>query len=133
VGAGATMKLAINLPLMISWQAYGEAFALCRDLDFEPQRLLDLFTDTSGANNALKARAPMIAAGLEGGDSRPVAFDLDSARKDLRTMLAEAKVRGADLPLIERTLACFDAAARDGNGALDASHQPVYWRRRKIP
>ncbi len=28
VGAGASMKLAINLPLMVGWQAYGEAFAI---------------------------------------------------------------------------------------------------------
>src|SRR2546427_49450 len=39
VGAGATMKLAINLPLMVSWQAFGEAFALCRDLGFDAARL----------------------------------------------------------------------------------------------
>ena len=39
VGAGAPMKLAINLPLMIGWQAYGEAFALVRDLGWEPKRL----------------------------------------------------------------------------------------------
>ena len=24
------MKLAINLPLMVAWQAYGEAFAIAR-------------------------------------------------------------------------------------------------------
>jgi 3-hydroxyisobutyrate dehydrogenase len=29
VGAGATMKLAINLPLMVYWQAFGEALAMC--------------------------------------------------------------------------------------------------------
>jgi 3-hydroxyisobutyrate dehydrogenase len=131
VGAGATMKLAINLPLAISWQAYGEAFALCRDLGFEPARLLDLFADTSGGTNALKGRAPLIAAALAGRDSGPVNFDVDTARKDLRTMLAEAQARGVELPLIERTLACYDAASRDGNGSLDASHQSVYWSRRK--
>src|SRR5436309_1124497 len=30
VGAGASMKLAINLPLLVFWQAFGEALALCR-------------------------------------------------------------------------------------------------------
>jgi len=30
VGAGSSMKLAINLPLMVAWQAYGEAFAIAR-------------------------------------------------------------------------------------------------------
>ncbi len=32
VGAGASMKLAINLPLLVFWQAFGEALALCRPL-----------------------------------------------------------------------------------------------------
>src|SRR3954466_3200671 len=57
VGAGSTVKLAINLPLMISWQAFGEAFALCRDLKLSPEQLVGLFTDVSGTTNAIKARA----------------------------------------------------------------------------
>src|SRR5207302_2809726 len=68
VGAGATMKLAINLPLMVSWQAFGEAFALCRDLGIDPQRLVSLFTDLLATTNALKARGPMIATMMIGGD-----------------------------------------------------------------
>ena len=30
VGTGSSAKLTINLPLMVSWQAYGEAFAIAR-------------------------------------------------------------------------------------------------------
>ena len=52
VGTGASMKLAINLPLMVAWQAYGEAFAIARSAGWEPKRLLDLFVDTNGANPA---------------------------------------------------------------------------------
>ena len=91
VGAGATMKLAINLPLMISWQAFGEAFALCRDLGIEPARLLSLFTDISATTNALKARAPMVVAMMNGGDPGGVTFTVDSGAKDLRTMVAEGQ------------------------------------------
>jgi 3-hydroxyisobutyrate dehydrogenase len=131
VGAGSATKLAINLPLMVSWQAFGEAFAMCRDVGLDPQRLLDLFTDTSGATNALKGRAPMIVAMLEGRDAGAVTFDIDSGRKDLRTMLAEGKARGIELPLIERTLASFDAASQDGWGMRDGSSIPVYWSTRK--
>ena len=36
VGSGAGMKLAINLPLMIYWQALGEALAVSRHLNIEP-------------------------------------------------------------------------------------------------
>jgi 3-hydroxyisobutyrate dehydrogenase len=133
VGAGASMKLAINLPLMIYWQALGEALAISRHLGLDAARVMDLFADTSGGPNVLKIRGPMIAKMLAGGDNVPGAFALDSGRKDLRTMLAEAKTRGIELPLIERTLACFDEASQAGWGARDASGQAVYWSRRGKP
>jgi 3-hydroxyisobutyrate dehydrogenase len=127
VGAGATMKLAINLPLLISWQAFGEAFALCRDLGVTPERLMNLFTDISATTNALKARAPMIAVMMAGGDPGGVTFTVESALKDLRTMAAEGRDRGTELPLTERALACFDEANRNGCGPRDASSLAVYW------
>ena len=54
VGAGASMKLAINLPLMVAYQALGEAYVLCRHLGADPRWLMELFADTSGAPNVLK-------------------------------------------------------------------------------
>ncbi len=85
VGAGASMKLAINLPLLVFWQAFGEANALIRHLKLDPEFLVELFADTSGGANVLKARGPAIAAALGGRDPGPAAFDVDSIRKDLRT------------------------------------------------
>jgi 3-hydroxyisobutyrate dehydrogenase len=130
VGTGSSMKLAINLPLMITWQAYGEAFAICRDVGFEPKRLVDLFSDISATNNAFKARAPAIVTMLEGGDPGPATFDIASGVKDLKTMLAEGKSRGVELPLIERTLACFEEANRAGYGDRDGAAIPVFWSKR---
>jgi len=83
VGAGTRMKLAINLPLMVYWQALGEALALCAPLGLDPARVMDIFADTSGGTNALKARGPAIAGVLKGESIRTVTFDVDSARKDL--------------------------------------------------
>src|SRR5262245_12714424 len=54
VGSGAVMKLTINMPLMIYWQALGEALALCRPLGLDPARIMDLLSDTSGGPNVLK-------------------------------------------------------------------------------
>ena len=130
VGAGATMKLAINLPLLISWQAFGEAFALCRNLDIEPQRLLSVFTDISATTNALKARAPMVAAMMADSDPGATTFTLDSACKDLRTMAAEGNGRGIELPLTRQALVCFEEAGRSGVASSDASALAVYWSRR---
>jgi 3-hydroxyisobutyrate dehydrogenase len=130
VGAGATVKLAINLPLMISWQAFGEAFALCRDLGIEPQRLLNLFTDISATTNALKARAAMVVAMMDGGDPGGITFTVDSGVKDLRTMVAEGRARRLELPLTERALACFEEASRSGWAASDAAALAVHWSKR---
>jgi 3-hydroxyisobutyrate dehydrogenase len=127
VGAGSSMKLAINLPLLVAYQALGEAYTLCRHLGIDPAPLMELFADTSGAPNILKVRGAAIADALSGKPPGAPAFDVDSIRKDLRTMLAEARLHGATLPLAERTLAVYDDAARDGWGARDGSALPSYW------
>ncbi len=132
VGAAASVKLAINLPLMVSWQAFGEAFALCRDTGMKPEQLVNLFIDISATTNALKARAPMIAAMLAGGgDTAGATFTVDSGLKDLRTMAAEGKARGIELPLVERAAGCYEEASRSGWGPRDGSAVAVYWSGRK--
>jgi 3-hydroxyisobutyrate dehydrogenase len=129
VGAGAAMKLAINLPLMVFWQAFGEALSLCEPLGIDPARLMDIFADTSGGPNVLKVRGPAIATALAGKDLGAATFDVDSMRKDLRTMLEEARALGRELPVTQRALECFDRAARAGLGAADAAMLPASWLR----
>jgi len=133
VGSGAVMKLTINMPLMIYWQALGEALALCRPLGLDPARIMDLLSDTSGGPNVLKVRGAGVAAMLRGGDAGPVTFDVDSALKDLRTMLAEGKARGVELPLVEQTLACYEETRQKVSGAAEVSAVSVYWSGRKAP
>jgi 3-hydroxyisobutyrate dehydrogenase len=131
VGAGASMKLAINLPLIVFYQALGEAYALTKHLNKDTAWMMDLFADTSGGPNILKVRGPNIAKALAGQDPGPPAFDVDSIRKDLRTMLAEAGAKGFDLPLVARTLSIFDEAAEKGWGKRDGSSLPAYWTTRQ--
>jgi 3-hydroxyisobutyrate dehydrogenase len=130
VGAGSTVKLAINLPLMISWQAFGEAFALCRDLGISPEKLVGLFTDVSASTNAIKARAAMVVALLAGNDPGGVTVTVETAAKDLRNMAAEGRAHGLELPLTERALACFEEAARNGYAPEDAATLAAYWSKR---
>jgi 3-hydroxyisobutyrate dehydrogenase len=130
IGAGAAGKLAINLPLMIYWQAFGEALALVQPLGVDPARLVDLFADTSGGPNVLKTRGKAIAEELAGGYTGPVTFDVDSMRKDLVSMIAEGNALGVDMPLSSRTLACFDDAAREGLGDKDCAVIPARWARK---
>jgi 3-hydroxyisobutyrate dehydrogenase len=130
VGSGTSLKLAVNLPLVVYYQALGEAYSLCRHLGLEPERIVDLFSDTSGGANILKARGAMIAKGMSGDDPQPVTFDVDSFRKDLRTMLAEGEERGFSLPVTEQVLSVYEEASRDGWGARDGTSLAGYWSSR---
>jgi 3-hydroxyisobutyrate dehydrogenase len=125
VGAGATVKLAINLPLLVYWQALGEALALCGPLDIDPARLMDIFADTSGGTNALKGRAPALAAVMKGQAPGPVASDVELARKDLAAMIEEAGALDVALPVSASALACYEQAAREGRAGTDMSLVPV--------
>jgi len=127
VGAGAAMKLAINLPLSVYWQAFGEALALCKPLGIDPAKLMEIFSETSGGPNVLKGRGPSLAVALKGTPPDPVTFDVDSIRKDLRTMIEEGKSLGRDMPLTARALECYDEASRDGIGAADAVMLTARW------
>jgi 3-hydroxyisobutyrate dehydrogenase len=131
VGTGASMKLAINLPLMVAWQAYGEAFAIARAAGWEPKRLLDLFVDTNGANPALKNRAEMIVTMLEGRDPGPTTFSIANGVKDLRTMVETGEANGADMRVTKATLTGFEDATKNGFGGGDGSRMSVYWATRK--
>ncbi|MBI3371998.1 MAG: NAD(P)-dependent oxidoreductase [Betaproteobacteria bacterium] len=129
VGSGASMKLAINLPLLVYWQVLGEALSLCQPLGLDPARVIDIFTETSGAPLALRARGPLIAAALQGKDTGPANSDLDLARKDLRLMIEEAGALGLRLPVTSRALECFDEASREIPDSTDAMTLPAHWLR----
>lgn len=130
VGAGASVKLAINLPLLVYYQALGEALSLCQSVQIEPARLVDIFADTSGGPNMLKVRGATIAATLAGKETTPVTFDVNLMCKDLRTMLEEATALGVSLPLTALALETYDKVAREGFGASDATMLPAHWLRR---
>jgi 3-hydroxyisobutyrate dehydrogenase len=115
---------------MVAWQAFGEAFALVRELGIPPERLVDIFADTNGANNAVRSRAAKIAMVMQDKDTGPVTFSLANAVKDARTMVQEGKARGVELPLIAKAAECFTEAAEAGWAGKDASAQPVFWSRR---
>ncbi|MEP9377318.1 NAD(P)-dependent oxidoreductase [Aquabacter sp. CN5-332] len=127
VGAGSSMKLAINLPLLVYYQALGEAYTLCSKVGLDTKWLVEFFSDTSGGMNVLKARPDPIAASLAGKDTGAATFSVDGIRKDLRTMIAEAQELGAELPVTAATLKVYDEAADKGLGNKDGSMLVGYW------
>jgi 3-hydroxyisobutyrate dehydrogenase len=129
VGAGAALKLAINLPLLVYWQALGEALALCEPYKFDPKFLIDLFAESTGGPNALKTRGPSIVTSLSGGEVAVTAA-LDTLSKDTKLMLETAAAQGHDSPIIAGVSKAFADAQSEGMGHLDCSAYPAYWARK---
>ena len=130
LGAGATMKLAVNLPLLVYWQALGEALTLCEPLKLAPDRLIDILSDTAGAPTAMKGRGAVIAKGLSGAPRGETAFGISAAKKDLATAVQFAASLHAALPVASSALACFEEAEAAGLGNADATTISVRWPQR---
>jgi 3-hydroxyisobutyrate dehydrogenase len=127
LGAGATMKLAINLPLMVYWQTFSEALSLVQPLGLDPARVVDILADTSGGPNMLKVRGAAIAQALAGTGNGAVSVDVATMRKDMRAMLAQAAELQTRLPLTELALRTFEQASAQGLDAADCTQLPVWW------
>jgi 3-hydroxyisobutyrate dehydrogenase len=130
LGAGATLKLAVNLPLLVYWQALGEALTICKPLNLPADRLIDILSDTAGAPTAMKARSANIAKALAGEPMGEAAFGLSAAKKDLATAVQFATSIHAELPVTASALACFEEAEAAGLGDADATAASVRWPQR---
>ena len=133
LGSGATMKLAINLPLLVYWQALGESLTLCKPLNLPADRLIDILSDTAGTPTAMKGRGAIIAKVLSGQPLGPTAFGLSAAKKDLATAVQFAASLHAELPVAASALVCFEEAEAAGLGEADATAISSRWPERSRP
>jgi 3-hydroxyisobutyrate dehydrogenase len=130
LGAGATIKLAVNLPLLVYWQALGEALTICRPLNLPADRLIDILSDTAGTPTAMKGRGATIARVLGGQPLGETAFSLSAAKKDLAAAVQFANSIHAQLPVAASALACFEEAEAAGLGDADATTVSTRWPQR---
>ena len=128
VGAGSSLKLAVNLPLLVFWQAFGEALSLVSHLNLPPERLIDILTDTPGASGAFKVRAPQFVSRLQGHPAFDASFNLSSIRKDLQTMQAEAEGLGTSLPVVSAAIQAYTQAIDAGLEDADSIEQSLFWK-----
>lgn len=131
LGSGSMMKLAVNLPLLVYWQALGEALTICKPLNLAADRLIDILSDTSGTPTAMKGRGPAIAKVLGGAPPGETAFSLAAARKDLACALQFGASIHAELPVTASALACFEEAEAAGLGNADATSVSTHWTQRR--
>jgi 3-hydroxyisobutyrate dehydrogenase len=74
----------------------------------------------------MKVKAATLVETLAGREAAAT-FDIDSMRKDLRLILAEAAEGGFNLPVAETILVAFDEAAAAGWGQRDSAWIPAFW------
>jgi 3-hydroxyisobutyrate dehydrogenase len=126
-GAGAKMKLAVNLPLMVYWQTLGEALSIIDGLAVDPKRVVEILSESSGGPNMLKVRGGMIANAMANLPNETITVNLATMRKDVKAMLEQGELNGRSMPLTEATLQHFERAASLGLDAADCSAYPVWW------
>jgi 3-hydroxyisobutyrate dehydrogenase len=127
LGSGSMMKLAVNLPLLVYWQALGEALAICQPLNLPADRLIDILSDTAGTPTAMKGRGAIIAKVLSGAPLGETAFGLNAAKKDLATAVQFGRSIHAELPVTASALACYEEAEAAGLGDADATTISTRW------
>jgi 3-hydroxyisobutyrate dehydrogenase len=125
------MKLAVNLPLLVYWQALGEALTICKPLNLPADRLIDILSDTAGTPTAMKGRGAVIAKVLGGAPLGETAFGLNAATKDLATAVQFGASIHAELPVTASALACYEEAEAAGLGDADATAISTRWTRRE--
>ena len=128
-GAGAAMKLAVNLPLMVYWSALGEAASLALSKGIDPALAFDILTDSSGAIVPAKKRVPPILKMLTEGDPGGVGLSMTNGVKDLQLMCDLAEKSGGPSGVVSAALAMAKAAAEDGWADYDCSLVGVHAQR----
>jgi 3-hydroxyisobutyrate dehydrogenase len=131
LGSGSMMKLAVNLPLLVYWQALGEALTICKPLNLPADRLIDILSDTAGTPTAMKGRGAVIAKVLGGAPLGETAFGLNAAKKDLASAVQFGASIHAELPVTASALACYEEAEAAGLGDADATAVSTRWTQRK--
>jgi 3-hydroxyisobutyrate dehydrogenase-like beta-hydroxyacid dehydrogenase len=124
LGAGATMKLAVNALVHAINVALSEALVLAEKAGVARSAAYDVFAAGAGA-------APYVLykrAAFEHPDETPIAFSLDLAAKDLELIVGLAAEVGARMDQAAVNRATVRAAMAAGLGSRDASAVATFLR-----
>lgn len=120
-GAGAAMKLAINLPLVVYFEALGEAMALTEKAGIDRKLAGDILLDSNGAAKVAGARMGWIVDAVGGKMPKDVGFAISGAKKDATLMSKLSSEWGFDAPTVNAARRAYAAADKDGWGDRDLS------------
>lgn len=127
VGAGHTMKLAVNLLMANYLQALAEGLALGAQNGLKMDQMLDVFANSPLANGILNNKLPRLRGG-------PVSMTLDlkTLRKDAQSALAAGVAAGVPMPATAGALDALAAANAAGWGDEDIGEIVAFLRDRMI-
>ncbi len=121
-GSGTTMKLVLNMPMAVYWQALAESLAIGTQAGLSLAQMLDLIADSPASIGALRMKIPAIL-----GQDDEVNFDITGVRKDLLAMIINGQMLGVPTPSAAVTLQSFAAATAAHHGADDLARFIPYY------
>jgi 3-hydroxyisobutyrate dehydrogenase len=126
VGAGAAMKLALNVIVHATGQALAEALVLAERSGISTATAYEVFAQSAVASPVLAFRRDKFMD----PEGAPATFQISLARKDLQLTRALAQTVGVALPQAEATMSALQAAADSGRDADDVTAVAAYLRDR---
>ena len=126
VGKGASMKLAINLPLMVYWQSLGEAMSIAINSGINFDKALDIMMDSSGSAKVAHLKAKPIMQAMNEETNLTSTFNVSSSLKDMKLMIDEGTKNNIDLRVINSAMSYVQEAVDNGWSDYDASLLSVY-------
>ncbi len=124
-GSASRMKLVTNLVLGLNRAALAEGLAFAEATGVDPRAALEVLRGSAAYSRQMDAKGEKMLA----GEYAPVAR-LSQHLKDVRLMLAAAKMCGLELPLSQTHRELLERAESAGWGDLDNSAIRRVWERR---
>jgi len=125
VGAGATIKLAVNTVIYGLCEAVAEGLVLAERAGIERARAYEIFASSAIAAPFVHYRREE----FENPGRPPVAFRLALAHKDMNLILSLAASTGALMPQARANLRTLEGAIAEGLGDHDVAAVAEYLRR----
>jgi 3-hydroxyisobutyrate dehydrogenase-like beta-hydroxyacid dehydrogenase len=125
LGAGATVKLAVNALIHAIDVSLSEALVLAEKAGVDRSAAYDVFAAGAAAAPFVIYKRPA----FEDPDAAPLTFTLDLMGKDLELILALAREVGAPMGQAERNKELVDRALAAGFSGRDMSSVAEYLRR----
>ena len=123
LGAGSTMKLAVNLGMATYLQSLAESLALAERQGLRAELVLEVLGGAVTANAWLPSKVDMLLGG-----HAPLTLDIRTLRKDVLSAVATGTLSGVPMPATSGALDMLSAACAAGWGDRDLGELPLFFR-----